>query len=913
MSDVRSTHDRETHSIFQEHTSSHAHTAGVGSSSALKERGNENTHTRLLDRRDEDVSGVHEEKHPSREASVELVPQLIQPGNVSSGVVNNGDVFGKEKRVCVKKLEVSSPAKAGDASEGVGCRPSEGSVSQDLNPKGDVPSSHLRADFSGQPSQVMSASGESAENGSVSENNHPSLQECCLAGVLEQRLFQHDGPDVRNEPGSKAEESQQREPVADEPREEKAAFIMADETPGVLDESVPQTNGDTIQDQSRLVVDLRCSLTRERTREALEMDASQAPYAGERTQKEDAAQAHDPGSGGGLDGAEYQEETLFINETAFSQPADTQKGPRLQKEKPELSDGKVSPSLYDERCPTPTLDEEPYQYTPPSAPRSSSTNSAVGGGETLKPESPKLPSQISTLIKPKIATDKSSKAVKAVRSEVDAPLSAPAVGKREDEFLSAQMHTEEHRQMQGAGERKPPAISAGLTAVSSQSACLSDACLQSVKHSAGKHRPVKPPQSSAEVPSCSQALVRPANASSSEKTRGQSSSRDRKVDNSKPKPAKTSTGPQTSGLSGKRKEKALKTENLEELQEQGQLNKGTRECQTRSLSSVKKSILGRRNRPPANLLHQFKRQDTSNVERVVQMVGNEPRKVSEMNEEPMYASGSGVDDGGEALVEDTFRHRPGGQLRCTIFNSGQKKSSSFLERMSKRCLQEDLTQASVEEECLIFSQHMRQVLKRSRDKGIHVPTPDTPGHSRLFGSSFAAARSCSLHQQEDVVIRLDSPSFVGLKITVDVSDRTPQPDVREEDRSSWVKPGSVSRRRAGGARQDTGKTDEVCPSRKDPVRHQDTQMDSGYPKTGRPHLSNPCVKRESFHKNRKLVVKSCSQTKYRFYILVTSDDPCFEETKVRCVCIIFLKVDNSSVVDYLPLLALFLTLTIHHK
>lgn len=882
VSGVTSTHDSETHSIFQEHTSSDPHTAGVRSSSALKERGNENTHTRLLDRRDEHVSGVREEENPGQEASVELVPQLIQGGNVSSGVVNNGDLFGKGKRVCVKKLDAFSPAKAGDASEGVDCCPSEGSVSQDLNPKGDVPSSRLSADFSGQQSQVMSASGESAGNGSVTENNHRSLQEFCLTDVLEQRISQHDGPDMRKEPGSKAEDSRQREPVSDEPREEKAALITADETSGLLDESVPQTNGDAIQDQSGTVVDLRCSLTRERAREGLEMDASQAPYA----QKEDAARAHDPGSGGGLDGAECLKETAFIKEAASSQPADTQKGPCLQKEKPELSDGKVSPSLYDERCPTPTLDEEPYQYTPPSAPRSSSTNSAVGGGETLKPESPKLAGQISTLLKPKIAAaDKSSKAVKAVRSEVSAPLSTPAVRKREDQFLSAQMHTEEHSQMQRAGERKPPAISAGQSAVSPQSACLSDACLQSVKQSAGKDRPVKPPQSSAEVPSCSRALVMPAHASDSEKTRGQSSSRDGKVENSKSEPAETSTGLQTSGLSGKRTQKVLKTENLEELHEQGQLNKGTRECQTRSLSSVKKSILGRRNRPPADLLHQVKRQDTSDVKRVVQMVRNEPGKVSEMNEEPVDASGSGVDNGGEALVEDTLRHRPRGRLRCTIFNSGQKQSSSFLERMSKRCLQEDLTQASVEEECLIFSQHMRQVLKRSRDKGIHVPTPDTPGHSRLFRSSSAAARSCRLHEQEDVDIRLDSLSFVGLKITVDVSDRTPQPDLREEDMSSWVKPGSVSGRGAGGARRDTGMTDEVCPSRKDPGRHQDTQMDSGDPKTGPAHLSNPCVKRESFHKNRKLVVKSCSQTKYRFYILVTSDDPRLEEAKVRCLFI----------------------------
>lgn len=827
MSDTRSTQDSKTHSIFQEHASSHPDTAGVSSSSVLRERGNENTHTRLLDRRDEDVSGVREENNPSQEASLELVPQLIQAGNVSSGVVNVGDLPGKEKRVCVKEPEGFSPVKAGEASEGVDRCPSEGSVSRDLSPKGDIPSSDLRAGLNDQQSEMISASSESAEKGSVTEKSQRSPQELCLTDV--QQLFQHGGSDVRNEPGGKADESQQREPVVDEPRDEKAALLMSGETSGFLDGSIQQTNGDTIQDQSRTVVDLRCSLTCEGTREGSGRGGGQA---GEHTQKEEATQPGDPGSDGGVGEAACQKETPSINQTASS----LQKVPCLQKEKPELSEGKSSPSLYDERCPTPTLDEEPYQYTPPPGP--SSTTSAIGGGETLKPVREKPPGQISTFLKPKMPAEKKDKAVKAVKSQVNPPPSAPA---------------EEHSQIHRAAERTAQAISAGQRSGSSQGSCLSKKSLQTFKPNAGKDGHVKAPQSSVEVPSCSQALVRPANTSKSEKSRGRSI----KTENSKSEPSKTSTDLKTSGLSGKRKQKISRTKNLEEQHKKEQLDEGTSENQTASPAKVNKSNSGRRNSLPADL--QFKRRDSSDLKRVVQIVRNQPRKLSEMDEEQMEASGSG----GEAPVEDTSNQRAQGSLRCTIFNSSQRGGSSFLEQMSQRCLQEDLTQASVEEECLIFSQQMKQVLKRSKDKWIQAPAADTHAHLRLFRSS-----SCSLHLQEDLEVRLDPPSFVGLKITVDVSDRTPELREEEEDTSSWVKDGW----RAGGARQDTAKMDEGGAGRRGPVRHQD----SGDPKTAA--LSNPCVKRESFHKN----TKSCSKTKFRFFILETSDDPCFDETKVRC-------------------------------
>lgn len=875
VNDIRSVHDSKTHSILQEHTFSHPQTVGLRGSSVLRGHNKESTHTRLLDDTDKQASGVNEKKNPSQEGSMEVVPPLTQAGNVSSGVV----LGGKEKQLCVKEPEGSLPVKPGDANEGMDCCPSEDPVSKDLDPKGDSTSSDLRADLNDQQSQMMSASSESAEKGSVREDNRQSLQDFCFT---DQQFLHHDGPDMRNEPGSKADGSQQRKSVEDEPHYEKAALIMSDETTGLLDGSFPQTNSDKIQDQSRPVVDLRCSLSCDKTREESEMNDGQVPYGEECTQKEDATQPHDPGSDGVSGKAECQKEAPCITETASSQPADIQKAACLQKGKPELTDGTISPPLYDDRCPTPTLDEEPYQYTPCPGPSGSSTSStSIDGGDTLKPVNQKCPGQSLTLLKPKRPRNKKYKAVKAVKSDGNPPLSAPAVIKCKDKSLPAQNHTGEYSQIQipeklGFERRKLQATSAEKSTIPSQSSCLSK-CLQPLKPNSSKDRRGKPPQTSAEMPSCSQSLVIPADISKSDKTQGPITSRDPKIENCKLEPCKTSNDLKSSGLSEKR------TKNLEQ-HKKGQMKEGTSEHPTSSLSNVNRSNSGRASQP-ADILHQFKRRKTSELKRIVQIVGKEPRKWSGMDQEHMDASGSGVDCSDEALVDDTFCRGPQGSLRCTIFNSSQKRSSTFLEQMSKRCLQEDLTQASVEEACLIFSEQMKQVLKRSKEK----------------------SRSYGLQDQEGVEARLDPPSFVGLKITVDVSERTSQAAIKEEDISSPVKHDRVSGVRAGRARQDTGKMDDVCPGRKGPVRQKDVSMDSGDPKADPSHPSNACVKRESFHKNQKLVGKSCSKTKYRFYILVTSDDPCFEETKVRHV---FIRVSSTVIeiscviISFCPLLML---------
>lgn len=844
---IGSTHDSKTHSTLQGDTSAHPETAGLRSSSVSRGGNSENTLKRLLDERDEEASGVGEKKNNSQDVSMELDPQLSPAGNASSSIGNNGDLFGKEKQLCEKEPEVFSTS---HANEGMDCCPSEDSGSNDPNPKGDTTSSNLKADLDDQSSAMTSAQSESAEKGPVRENNRQSPQDFCLTDVQDQQLLQHDGPDVKNEPGSEADGSQQRKQVAEEPHSEEAALILTNQNTVVLDGSILQTNGDKIQD--------RC----DETRKGSEMNDSRVPYA----------PPHDPGSDDVVDETQCHKKTPLISETASSQPTDIQDASCLQEAKPKLSDSTVSSPLHDDRCPTPTLDEEPYQYTPCSGPSSSSTSSTsiVTGGETLTPVSQKFADQRLLVLKPKIPHNKKHKAGKAVKSEANPPPSASAVMKCKDKLLSAQNRTEEYSRI---GEKpcfqreKPQSITAGKSTVLSLSSCLSNRCLQPSKPITDKDGPKKPPQTSVEMPSCSQSLVIPANITESDKTQGQSTSRDPKIENSKVKLSKTSINPKTPGLSEKR------TKNLEEQDKKWQI----REESSAHPTTTSLSNSDRTNHLPADLLRQIKRRDTSELKRVVQIIGKEPRKCSETDEKHVDASSRpSVDHSDGALLDDAFCRGPQASLRCTIFNSSRKRSSTFLEQMSKRCLQEDLTQASVEEECLIFSEQMKQVLKRSKEKSIRGRTPDTRGNVHLFRSSFAAAR-CSLQGQEG-----DPPSFVGLKITVDVSERTSQTDTKEEEMSTSVKHAGVSGVRAGRARLDTGRTDD---GRKGPVRQKDVRTDSGHPKTEPGHLSNACVKQESFPKKTKLDGKSCSKTKYRFYILATSDDPCFEKTKVRCVFI----------------------------
>lgn len=856
-SNIRSTQDGKSHST----SSFHPDTDSLGSSSELT-RCDENTDMCLLDSKDKEASDEvltesGEKESPSHEVSMD--PTQIQAGLVSSGVVDKGDL-GKEES-CVKEPDLFSPVRAEGAEEDVDRSPSRDSVSKDLYPKEDS-SPYQRADVNDQQTPMMADSSDSVERGSVTDETRQTLQDICFADVRHQEFFQHDGPGMRNESDDREDASQQRKCEGDEPHYEKVALIISQERIGLLDRPIAQTNTDKTQDQSRPAEELDRSPKCDQTGERLKMIDSEVSFPEEATHQDGAAHSHDPRTDSVVVNAEGQKETPFISETATSRPADTPKATCTQRGEPELLAGRMSPSLYDERCPTPTMDEEPYQYTPPGPHGSRTSSTSILVNETPKSVTRKCPSQISTLLKNKMHFDKKYKT--AVKSDPN-PKSAPRVLKHEDKFLSAQKHTDKYSQIQVADEKhclprgkeqrgkgKPP----------SQSSRLTNECLQTFKPNTGNDGYQKPPKTSVGMPSRSQSLLKPAKRSKGDETRGQNN------ENSKFTPTKTLSDLKTSGL-------LKKSTNLKE-----DLHRWQDEGGSAKLSNVNKSNSGRAN----HHLHQFNRGDTSELKRVVRIVGRKPRESSEMDQEHAHASSSGVDHSDGAAIDDSYSRGPQGSVRCTIFNTSQQTCPTFLEMMSKRCLQEDLTQVSVEEECLIFSEKMKRVLRGSKEGSICIRTPAAHENIPLFHSSSAAVPSCCLQDQKDPKVRLDSPSFVGLKITVDLSDRKSQTYTTEEEMSNSVRQDRASGVMAGSARRYTRKMGDVSAVRKCPVRSKENiAMDSGDRRVDPSDLPDfwDMVKRESFYKNLNLGVKKWSETKFRFYILVTSDDPFFEETKVR--------------------------------
>ncbi|KAM6925711.1 uncharacterized protein tasor2 isoform 2-T2 [Lycodopsis pacificus] len=242
---------------------------------------------------------------------------------------------------------------------------------------------------------------------------------------------------------------------------------------------------------------------------------------------------------------------------------------------------------------------------------------------------------------------------------------------------------------------------------------------------------------------------------------------------------------------------------------------------------------------------------------------------------------------------------PQSSLTCTVHNNPRKRSSSFLEQVSQRCIQDDLTEASMEQECLIFSERMKHLMKRT--KRGPISQQDTHDKLNLPCTSPLTVHFCSLEEQDDSVdhltTHLDAPLLVGQKIKVDMSERKDLADSTEEEKTLRLQ--NISQR-AGNPMEHAGvsgvtsecarlykaRMKDVCAVKKVPSRPKHFRMDRGYPKTEPGNHFDFCdqMKREldkSFRSNLNSVVKKSCKTKYRFYILVTSEDAFFEETKAQ--------------------------------
>ncbi|KAL3061279.1 hypothetical protein OYC64_009463 [Pagothenia borchgrevinki] len=250
------------------------------------------------------------------------------------------------------------------------------------------------------------------------------------------------------------------------------------------------------------------------------------------------------------------------------------------------------------------------------------------------------------------------------------------------------------------------------------------------------------------------------------------------------------------------------------------------------------------------------------------------------------------------VIDDSLSMGPNSSLMCTVNNSSQERSPSFLEQVSQRCIQDDPTEASMEKECLIFSEQMKLLLKRKNREPICQQ--DTHDKVNLSCVSPMTVHFSSLEEQEDYLdplAHLDAPSFIGHKIKVDLSERkdlavsaeegsTLHPQKLSQETDNPMKHPGISGLKSEYARLYKAMMNEVCDANKVSSRPKHFRMDRGYSKTEPSNHFDFCdqMKREmdeSFRSNLNSVVKKSCKTKYRFYIIVTSEDDFFEETKVQ--------------------------------
>ncbi|KAK5604554.1 hypothetical protein CRENBAI_015310 [Crenichthys baileyi] len=248
-------------------------------------------------------------------------------------------------------------------------------------------------------------------------------------------------------------------------------------------------------------------------------------------------------------------------------------------------------------------------------------------------------------------------------------------------------------------------------------------------------------------------------------------------------------------------------------------------------------------------------------------------------------------DDDDALSEDGHIADPQTSIQCTVFNTGQKRSYSFLEQFSQRCLQNDITRASMEQECLIFLEKMKNLMKKSKRE--HLYQQNTYDCSMSCTSPLTVSFS-SIEEEDDSMEILDTP-LLRHKIKVDMSNSKDQTASKEEgkvlhsvsqERNNPMEHGGISTMTAECARLYNAKMHDVCSAKKVPPRLKTKKGHQGDSRTETSNHFDFCdqMKKEldeTFRSNLNAVVKKSGKTKYRFYILVTSDEVFFEETKVE--------------------------------
>uniref|UniRef100_A0A8C6T247 DUF3715 domain-containing protein n=1 Tax=Neogobius melanostomus TaxID=47308 RepID=A0A8C6T247_9GOBI len=226
-----------------------------------------------------------------------------------------------------------------------------------------------------------------------------------------------------------------------------------------------------------------------------------------------------------------------------------------------------------------------------------------------------------------------------------------------------------------------------------------------------------------------------------------------------------------------------------------------------------------------------------------------------------------------------------GSLSCTVTNT-KRKEPSFLEKVSQRCLQDDPTQASMDQECLIFLDKIKLLLKR-KNQCLQVKSDP----SNLSSSSPIIVQFSHLQEQDDDFGDIQIPlSFFDQKISVEMSDREQLRDIVLQSSPTSLPHGDLEQPGVSAITAECGRLyrgimDKICSGNRNTALLKDLhKMDSDDTTTDSCNYFDFCsqMKREmddSFRNRLNSVVKKSCKTKNRFFLFVTSDDVFFSKTR----------------------------------
>ncbi|XP_074533371.1 uncharacterized protein tasor2 [Halichoeres trimaculatus] len=273
----------------------------------------------------------------------------------------------------------------------------------------------------------------------------------------------------------------------------------------------------------------------------------------------------------------------------------------------------------------------------------------------------------------------------------------------------------------------------------------------------------------------------------------------------------------------------------------------------------------------------------SSAEKIGQSA-EESLKIDQRNCSEASTSHAGYE---EDAMDESLYLGPDSSLSCTVYNTSRKRPYSFLEQVSQRCIQEDPTEASMDQECLIFSEKMKQLMKRCK-MGSDCQR-DAHGKSHLPCSNSMSIQFSCLGEQEETLDHIDDLSLFGQQIKVDMSDRketTEKGKTPSQGAGMPIEHAGVSALTAECAELYEATMNNVCAIRDAPSKPKHIRTERSNQKAEQSNYFDFCdqMKKEmdeSFRSSLNSVVKKSCKTKYRFYILETSEDAFFEETKAQ--------------------------------